>query len=247
MNLIEKTVLITGGSRGIGRSVALSFAKEGINVIINYTSDKEGAAGVIKEIEGFGVKGSAVKADVSKAEEVDRMIGEIKKDFGSIDILINNAGITRDGLFIGMKEKDWDRVMDVNLKGVFLCTKAVIRGMIKQKYGRIINISSVVGVVGNPGQVNYSASKAGIIGFTKSLAREVAGRNITVNAIAPGFIETDMTKILPEDIKKSMVETIPMKRYGRPEDVANLAVFLGSDRAGYITGQVVHVDGGMAM
>lgn len=247
MGLTGKTVLVTGGSRGIGRSIALLFAKEGANVVINYTNDEESAGGVIKEIEGFGVKGLAVKANVSKAEEVDEMADKIKENFGRIDILINNAGITKDGLFIGMKEKDWDKVIEVNLKGVFLCTKAVIRKMVKQKYGRVINISSVVGVVGNPGQVNYSASKAGIIGFTKSLAREVANRNITVNAIAPGFIETDMTRILPEDVKRDMIETIPMKKYGKPEDIANLVIFLSSDKAAYITGQVIHVDGGMAM
>lgn len=247
MDLKGRTVLVTGGSRGIGRAIALAFAKEGANVIINYINNEESAVDVIKEIEALNVKGLAVKANISKAEEVNRMIDGIEENFNGIDILVNNAGITKDGLFLGMKEKDWDRVMEINLKGVFLCTKAVIRKMLKQKYGRIINISSVVGVVGNPGQANYCASKAGVIGFTKSLAKEVASRNITVNAIAPGFIETDMTKVLPQDIKESMVETIPMKRYGEPEDVANVIVFLGSDKAGYITGQVIHVDGGMAM
>lgn len=247
MGLVGKTVLITGGSRGIGRSIALSFAGEGANVIINYAKDDERAMNVIKEIEEYGVKALAFKANISEVEEVNKMIDEIKRKFDGIDILINNAGITRDGLFIGMKEKDWDEVININLKGAFLCTKAVIRGMIKQKYGKIINISSVVGVIGNPGQANYSASKAGIIGFTKSIAKEVASRNITVNAIAPGFIETDMTKKLPESIKESMIETVPMKKYGRPEDVANLAIFLSSDKAGYITGQVIHVDGGMVM
>lgn len=247
MGLVGKTVLITGGSRGIGRSVALSFAGEGANVIINYAKDDERAMNVIKEIEEYGVKALAFKANISEVEEVNKMIDEIKRKFDGIDILINNAGITRDGLFIGMKEKDWDEVININLKGAFLCTKAVIRGMIKQKYGKIVNISSVVGVIGNPGQANYSASKAGIIGFTKSIAKEVASRNITVNAIAPGFIETDMTKKLPESIKESMIETVPMKKYGRPEDVANLAIFLSSDKAGYITGQVIHVDGGMVM
>ena len=247
MNLKGKTVLITGGSRGIGRAIALAFAEEGTNVIINYTSDEENAKDVIKEIEKFGVKGLAVRANISKAEEVNSMFDKIKEDFDMIDILINNAGITRDSLFIGMKEKDWDEVIEVNLKGMFLCTKAVIRKMLRQKYGRIVNISSVVGVIGNPGQANYCASKAGVIGFTKSLAREVASRNITVNAIAPGFIGTDMTKVLPENIKESVMKTIPMGRYGNPEDVANVVVFLSSDRADYITGQVIHIDGGMAM
>lgn len=247
MGLTGKTVLVTGGSRGIGKSVALALAKEGANVIINYTSNEESAANVVKKIEGFNVKGLAVKANISKAEEVDSMIDEIKENFDGIDILINNAGITKDNLFVRMKEKDWDQVMEVNLKGVFLCTKAVVRKMIKQKYGRIINMSSVVGVIGNPGQVNYCASKAGVIGFTKSLAREIASKNITVNAIAPGFIETNMTKILSESVKESMIDIIPMRRYGKPEDIANLVVFLSSDKASYITGQVIHVDGGMAM
>lgn len=247
MNLKGKTVLITGGSRGIGRAIALAFAEEGTNVIINYTSDEENAKDVIKEIEKFGVKGLAVRANISKAEEVNSMFDKIKEDFDMIDILINNAGITRDSLFIGMKEKDWDEVIEVNLKGMFLCTKAVIRKMLRQKYGRIVNISSVVGVIGNPGQANYCASKAGVIGLTKSLAREVASRNITVNAIAPGFIKTDMTDALPEDIKESVMGTIPMGRYGNPEDIANIAVFLSSGKAGYITGQIIHIDGGMAM
>ena len=247
MNLKGKTVLITGGSRGIGRAMALAFAEEGTNVIINYTSDEENAKNAIKEIEKFGVKGLAIRANISKAEEVNSMFDKIKEDFDVIDILINNAGITRDSLFIGMKEKDWDEVIEVNLKGMFLCTKAVIRKMLRQRYGRIVNISSVVGVIGNPGQANYCASKAGVIGFTKSLAREVASRNITVNAIAPGFIKTDMTDALPEDIKESVMVTIPMGRYGNPEDIANIAVFLSSDKAGYITGQIIHIDGGMAM
>lgn len=247
MNLKGKTVLITGGSRGIGRAIALAFAGEGTNVIINYTSDEENAKNVIKEIEKFGVKGLAIRANISKAEEVNNMFDKIKEDFDVVDILINNAGITRDSLFIGMKERDWDEVIEVNLKGMFLCAKAVIRKMLRQRYGRIVNISSVVGVVGNPGQANYCASKAGVIGFTKSLAREVASRNITVNAIAPGFIKTDMTDALPEDIKESVMGTIPMGRYGNPEDIANIAVFLSSGKADYITGQIIHIDGGMAM
>ena len=247
MNLTGKIALVTGGSRGIGRSIALALASQGANVIINYTSNEESALKVIEEIESFNVKGLAVKANISKSEEVAEMINKIEETFDGIDILVNNAGITKDNLFIRMKEEDWDQVMDVNLKGTFLCTKAVIRKMIKQKYGRIINMSSVVGVAGNPGQANYCASKAGVIGFTKSIAKEVAGKNITVNAIAPGFIETDMTKVLPENVKESMLEVIPMKKYGKPEDIANLVVFLSSDNANYITGQVIHVDGGMAM
>ncbi len=247
MELEGKNVLVTGGSRGIGRSIALTLAKEGANVIINYTSNDDRAESVVKEIESFSVRGLAVKANISKASQVDKMMATIREKFDGIDILINNAGITKDSLFVRMKEDDWDQVMEVNLKGVFLSTKAVTRQMIRQKYGRIINMSSVVGVVGNPGQANYCASKAGLIGFTKSLAKELAGKNITVNAIAPGFIETDMTKVLSDSVKESMVDAIPMGRYGKPEDIANLVAFLASDKAAYITGQVIHVDGGMAM
>lgn len=247
MSLKGKTALVTGGSRGIGRSIALALAKEGANVVINYTSNEESAAKVVQEIESFDVKAMAVKANISKAEDVKEMMDKIEESFDGIDILVNNAGITKDNLFVRMKEEDWDQVMDVNLKGIFLCTKAVVRKMIKQKYGRIINMSSVVGVAGNPGQANYCASKAGVIGFTKSLAKEIASKDITVNAIAPGFIETDMTKVLPESVRESMIEAIPMKKYGKPEDIANLVVFLSSDNSSYITGQVIHVDGGMAM
>lgn len=247
MNLKGKTALVTGGSRGIGKSIALTLADQGVNIIINYTSNEEKARKVVKEIEKLNVKALALKANISNNEEIKEMMRKIDEKFDRIDILVNNAGITRDNLLMRMKEEDWNNVMDVNLKGTFLCTKAVIRKMIKQKHGRIINLASVVGVVGNPGQANYCASKAGIIGFTKSLAKEIAEKNITVNAIAPGFIDTDMTKVLPENVKESMIELIPMKKYGKPEDIANLIVFLSSDNSSYITGQVIHVDGGMAM
>lgn len=247
MNLVGKTALVTGGSRGIGRSIALALANEGANVIINYTSNEERALKVVEEIESFNVKALAIKANVSKTEEIKEMMDRIEEVFDGIDILVNNAGITRDNLVIKMKEEDWDQVMDINLKGVFLCTKAVLRKMIKQKQGRIINLSSVVGVVGNPGQVNYCASKAGVIGFTKSLAKEVAGKNITVNAIAPGFIETDMTDVLKDEIKEAMLKTIPLNSFGNPKDIANLAVFLASESSDYITGQIINVDGGMIM
>ncbi|WP_198006369.1 3-oxoacyl-[acyl-carrier-protein] reductase [Alkaliphilus oremlandii] len=247
LNLSGKTALVTGGSRGIGRSIALALASQGANVIINYTSNEQSALEVVEEIKKFNVQALAVKANISSAEEVQFMMNKIEEVFTEIHILVNNAGITRDNLLIKMKEEDWDQVMDINLKGAFLCTKAVARKMIKQKYGRIINLASVVGIVGNPGQGNYCASKAGIIGFTKSIAKEIAGKNITVNAIAPGFIDTDMTMALPEKVRDTMLEVIPMKRYGLPEDIANLAVFLSSDHASYITGQVINVDGGMAM
>lgn len=247
MKLQGKNALVTGGSRGIGKSIALALAKEGANVIINYSSNPATAEAVIQEIEALGVKGLAVKGNVADQEEVKQMLEKIEEAFDGVDILVNNAGITKDNLFIRMKEEEWDQVMDVNLKGVFLCTKAVTRKMIKQKFGKIINISSVVGVMGNPGQANYCASKAGVIGFTKSIAKELAGKNICVNAIAPGFIDTDMTSVLSDTVKDEMLKHIPLKRYGKPEDIANLVVFLSSDDSNYITGQVIQVDGGMAM
>lgn len=242
-----KNALVTGGSRGIGKEIALVLAKNGANVIINYTSNYEAAKEVVTEIEKYNVKALAIKADVTVEAEVKEMIEEIEKSFDTIDILVNNAGVTKDNLLIRMKEEDWQRVMDVNLKGVFLCTKAVARKMMKQKYGKIVNVSSVVGIVGNAGQSNYCASKAGVIGFTKSIAKELAGKDINVNAIAPGFIDTDMTAVLSEDIKNYLLSSIPLKRYGKPEDVANLVLFLSSDLSNYITGQVIQVDGGMAM
>jgi len=248
LGLQGKVALITGaGSQvGFGKAIALTLAKEGCDIVAA-DIDLEGARKTATEVESLGRRALAVRGDITSGQEVNDMVKLALDNFGKIDILVNNAGVTRDNLFIRMKEEDWDQVMDINLKGVFLCTKAVVRKMIKQKHGRIINLASVVGVVGNPGQANYCASKAGVIGLTKSLAKEIAGKNITVNAIAPGFIETDMTKVLPENVKESMLEVIPMKKYGKPEDIANLVVFLSSDNANYITGQVIHVDGGMAM
>lgn len=242
-----KNALVTGGSRGIGREVALTLAKNGANVIINYTSNADAANEVVKEIESYNVKALAIKADVTVESEVKNMVDEIDKNFKTIDILVNNAGVTKDNLLIRMKEEDWQKVMDVNLKGVFLCTKAVARKMMKQKYGKIVNVSSVVGVIGNAGQSNYCASKAGVIGFTKSIARELASKEINVNAIAPGFIETDMTSVLSDDVKNNLLDNIPLKKYGEPEDVANLVLFLSSDLSKYITGQVIQVDGGMGI
>ncbi|AOY77348.1 3-oxoacyl-[acyl-carrier-protein] reductase [Clostridium formicaceticum] len=247
MNLKGKNAIVTGGSRGIGRAIALGLAENGANVMINYTSNKEAAEAVVREMEGYGVKALAVQCNVTNSDDVKKMVEIAEENFDTIDVLVNNAGITKDNLLLRMKEEEWQQVMDVNLKGVFLCTKAIIRKMMKQKQGKIINISSVVGVVGNAGQANYAASKAGVIGFTKSVAREVAGKNIHVNAIAPGFIDTDMTAVLSEDIKNGLIEGIPLKRYGKPEDIAALVTFLSSDLANYITGQVIHVDGGMAI
>ncbi|CAK7000664.1 beta-ketoacyl-ACP reductase [Tissierella sp. P1] len=247
MSLNNKVALITGGSRGIGKEIALELAKNGVNIAITYVNNLEKAKGVLDDIKSYGVKAVAIKANVSVEEDVLRMIKTIEEELGTIDILVNNAGVTKDNLIIRMKEEDWDEVMDVNLKGTFLCTKAVSRIMMKKKYGKIINITSVVGIIGNAGQGNYSASKAGVIGFTKSMARELASRGIRVNAIAPGFIETDMTDVLKDEIKEAMLKSIPLNSFGNPKDIANLVVFLASERSDYITGQVINVDGGMIM
>ncbi|NLW21735.1 MAG: 3-oxoacyl-[acyl-carrier-protein] reductase [Tissierellia bacterium] len=247
MSLSGKNALVTGGSRGIGKAIALELARHGVNVAISYIGNSKKAEAVVEEIEKIGVKAIAIKADISKEEDVINMVDEINGSLGNIDILVNNAGITRDNLLLRMKTWEWDQVIDTNLRGTYLCTKAVVKGMIKKRYGKIINIASVVGITGNFGQGNYSASKAGVIGFTKSIAKELASRGINVNAVAPGFIDTDMTKILPEDIKDSLVKSIPMGRMGRPEDVANIVIFLASEKSDYITGQVVNVDGGLVM
>ncbi len=247
MSLKDKAALITGGSRGIGKEIALELARNGVHIGISYVSNIEKANEVLEEIKSYGVNAIAVKANVSVEEDVLQMIKTIEEELGTIDILVNNAGITKDNLLIRMKEQDWDEVMDVNLKGVFLCTKAVSRIMMKKRYGKIINITSVVGITGNAGQGNYSASKAGVIGFTKSMARELASRGIRVNGIAPGFIETDMTDVLKDEIKEAMLKTIPLNSFGNPKDIANLAVFLASESSDYITGQIINVDGGMIM
>ncbi|CEP81680.1 3-oxoacyl-[acyl-carrier-protein] reductase [Paraclostridium sordellii] len=247
MDLNGKVALITGGSRGIGKAIAIKLASYKANIVINYTSNKEHALKVKEEIESYGVKSIVIKCDVSKSDEVNNMIEEVVKEFGQIDILVNNAGITRDGLLMRMKEEDFDSVIDINLKGVFNCTKSATKYMMKKRYGKIINISSVVGLIGNAGQANYCASKAGVIGLTKSSARELASRNINVNAIAPGFIDTDMTSVLNENLKETMLKNIPQNRFGSSEDVANLVLFLVSDMSSYITGQIINVDGGMVM
>lgn len=243
----RKVALVTGGSRGIGREIALALAKEGHNMAISYGSNPEKAQEVVEEIKSFGVEAIAVKADVSIGEDVQNLVDVVLKELGTIDILVNNAGITKDNLLIRMTEEDWDKVMDVNLKGVFLCTKAVSRTMMKKRYGKIINISSVVGITGNAGQGNYSASKAGVIGFTKSMAKELASRGIRVNGIAPGFIQTDMTDVLKEEVKEEMLKHIPLNSFGSPKDIANLVVFLAGEGSDYITGQIIKVDGGMAI
>jgi 3-oxoacyl-[acyl-carrier protein] reductase len=248
MFLEEKVAVVTGGSRGIGKAVCLALASEGACVVVNYYPGMEAdAEAVVAEIESAGGRAVAVAGDVSRTDVFDRVVEQTLKLFGRVDILVNNAGITRDGLILRLKEEDWDAVIDTNLKGVFNGIKAVARVMLKQRHGRIINISSVVGITGNAGQTNYAAAKAGIIGLTKSAARELAARGVTVNAVAPGYIVTPMTAGLPESVRKDLTQRIPMQRLGQPEDVANAVLFLASDMASYITGQTLHVDGGMVM
>ena len=247
MNFSEKTAVVTGGSRGLGRAICLELARGGANVVLCYAGNEAAANETVAACESLGAKTVAIRCDVSKEDEVKALMDAALKTFGRIDILVNNAGITRDGLLMMMKPEDFDAVIAANLRGAFLCMKAVARQMVKQRYGRIVNLSSVVGLRGNAGQVNYAASKAGVIGMTKSLAKELAGRNITVNAVAPGFIETDMTAAMPQAAKDAMMPTIPMQRLGAPEDVAKAVAFLASDEAAYVTGQVLAVDGGMAM
>ncbi|MBT9536589.1 MAG: 3-oxoacyl-[acyl-carrier-protein] reductase [Thermodesulfovibrionales bacterium] len=246
MDFKGQVAVITGGARGIGKTIAEALARKGVNIVIADISSEQ-AQGTAAEIEKLGVKATGVGLDVSKAEEVNKVFGEISKDYGRIDILVNNAGVTRDGLIMRMKEEDWDAVININLKSVFLCSKEAVKVMAKQRYGRIINISSVVAFMGNPGQANYSASKAGMVGLTKTTAKEYASRGITANAVAPGFITTAMTEALPENVKEDMKRAIPLGRFGTTDDVANAVVFLASPEAGYITGQVIHVNGGMYM
>lgn len=239
----NKIVLVTGAGRGIGASIAKRFASEGAEVIVNYSGNDEAAQKTVDEITATGGQAQKYKCSVNDSESVKVMIDEIIKEFGRIDILVNNAGITKDGLMLRMTDEDFDRVIDVNLKGTFNCTKYVSKYMLKQKSGKIINISSVVGLSGNAGQVNYSASKAGIIGITKSAAKELSSRGITVNAVAPGYVDTDMTKVLSDNIRNEILKNIPLQRMGNVEDISNCVAFLASEDASYITGQVISVDG----
>lgn len=247
MNLEGKTAVVTGGSRGIGRAVCTELACQGANVVFCYTAGEAAARQTAAQCMEYGVQTLFVRCDVTKAEEVKNMMNRALQEFGRIDILVNNAGITRDGLLMKMREEDFDAVIDTNIKGAFLCMKEVSRTMIKQRYGRVINISSVVGLHGNVGQMNYAASKAGIIGMTKSMAKELGSRGITVNAVAPGFIKTDMTSEMTDDIREKLLLQIPAGRMGTAEDVAHAVAFLAGEAAGYITGQVLCVDGGMGM
>lgn len=245
--LEHKTALVTGASRGIGRAIALALAEDGADVAVNYSGSAEQAKETVRQILKMGRRAITIQGDVSKEEDCIRMFAQTEEALGPVNILVNNAGITRDGLAVRMSGEDFEKVLDVNLKGAFYCMKLAAKGMMKQRYGRIISISSISGVKGNPGQINYCAAKAGIIGMTKSLARELAGRGITVNAIAPGYIESDMTAGLPEKVKESALAQIPLGRMGKPEDIAYAAAFLASDRASYLTGQVLLVDGGMGI
>ncbi|MCM3178286.1 3-oxoacyl-[acyl-carrier-protein] reductase [Cytobacillus horneckiae] len=247
MKLTGKTAIVTGASRGIGREIALELARQGASVAVNYAGSEAKANAVVDEIKALGVAAFSVQCDVSSSESVSAMIKEVIEEFGQIDILVNNAGITKDNLLMRMKEDEWDAVINTNLKGVFLCTKGVTRQMMKQRSGRIINISSIVGVSGNPGQANYVAAKSGVIGLTKTTAKELASRGITVNAIAPGFITTEMTDELNEDLKGQMLQQIPLAKFGEPLDIAKVVSFLASEDSKYMTGQTLHVDGGMVM
>ncbi|MFI9578063.1 3-oxoacyl-[acyl-carrier-protein] reductase [Staphylococcus capitis] len=244
---MSKSALVTGASRGIGRRIALQLAEEGYNVAVNYAGSKDKAEAVVEEIKAKGVDSFAIQANVANGDEVKAMIKEVVSQFGSVDVLVNNAGITRDNLLMRMKEQEWDDVIDTNLKGVFNCIQKVTPQMLRQRGGAIINLSSVVGAVGNPGQANYVATKAGVVGLTKSSARELASRGITVNAVAPGFIVSDMTDALSDELKDQMLEQIPLARFGEDTDIANTVAFLASDKAKYITGQTIHVNGGMYM
>ena len=246
-DLSEKVALVTGGSRGIGRAVSLALAERGARVAVKYVANAQAAQEVVQQIEGCGGKATAVQGDVSRSEDAQRLIDETLSAFGGLHILVNNAGLTQDNLLIRMSEEAWDRVMDVDLRGAFLCTKAVLRPMIRQRWGRIINIASVAGLVGNAGQANYAAAKAGLIGFTKAVAKEVASRSVTANAVAPGLVRTEMTSDLTEAQEQAVLKMVPLGRAATPEEIAPAVVFLASDEAAYVTGHVLSIDGGLVM
>lgn len=247
MTLNGKTAVITGSARGLGRAIALKLAQMGANIVLNDIPSSDALDQTAKEFESLGYKVAVTRGDVRNIDDVEAMFKTAVDTFGSVDILVNNAGITKDMLMIKMTEKDWDDVLDINLKGAFFCTKVAARIMMKQRSGRIINIASVAGVMGNLGQANYSASKAGLIGLTKSTAKELASRNITCNAVAPGLIQSKMTEVLPDKVRENYLNNIPLGRFGTPEDVANVVGFLASDESSYVTGQVIHIDGGLVM
>ena len=247
MTMNESVALVTGGSRGIGRAICLELARQGAAVAVNYAGNAQAAQETVEACRALGVQAEAFQADVSDPAACEGLIAQVKERFGRLDILVNNAGVTRDGLLMTAKPEDFDKVLDTNLKGAYFCMKAAAKVMMRQRYGRIVNLSSVVGLRGNPGQTGYAASKAGVLGLTKAAAKELASRNITVNAVAPGFIETDMTAVLPEKAKTAMLSTIPMAAPGQPEDVARAAAFFARPESAYITGQVLCVDGGMAV
>ena len=246
-SLQDKVALVTGASRGIGLSIALRLGAAGARVAVNDVAFRKGPEAAAQAIRNTGAEVNVLEASVTDAAQVQEMFREVEERWGGVDILVNNAGVTRDGLILRMSEEDWDIVLDVNLKGAFLCCRAAARHMVRKRWGRIINMSSVVALAGNPGQVNYAASKAGLIGITRTLARELASRNVTVNALAPGFIDTDMVRALPQEAREQAIARIPMDRLGTPEDVAAVVAFLASEEAGYITGQVIGVDGGIAL
>lgn len=247
MQLKGKTAVVTGSGRGLGKAIALKLAQMGANIVLNDIAGSDAIDATAEEFKAAGYNVAVTKGDVRNVEDVEEMVKKAVETFGSLDILVNNAGITRDMLMIKMSEKDWDDVLDINLKGAFLCTKAAAKIMMKQRSGKIINIASVAGVMGNPGQANYSASKAGLIGLTKSTAKELAARNITCNAVAPGLIQSKMTEVLSEKVKENYLNNIPLGRFGTPDDVANVIGFLASDDSNYVTGQVIHIDGGLVM